>query len=94
MDQLPSPLEDEEDQHLSLLIDAAVEYASPFIDRPIPWLNSDGQEAPVPADLTLGILLILSDLYENREGQFVGVSATENKTVQNLLHFHRVGLGI
>ncbi len=84
----------EEDQHLSLLIEAAVEHASQYIDRPIPWLDSDGQEAPVPSDLKLGILLILSDLYENREGQFVGVAVTENQAVQNLLHFHRVGLGI
>ena len=84
----------EEDQHLSLLIEAAVEHASQYIDRPIPWLNSDGEEVPVPSDLKLGILLILSDLYENREGQFVGVAVTENQAVQNLLHFHRVGLGI
>lgn len=84
----------EEDQHLSLLIEAAVEHASQFIDRPIPWLNSDGEEVPVPSDLKLGILLILSDLYENREGLIVGTIVAKNPAVQNLLHFHRVGLGI
>lgn len=84
----------EEDQHLSLLIEAAVEHASQYIDRPIPWLNSDGLEVPVPADLKLGILLILSDLYENREGLIVGTIVAKNPAVQNLLHFHRVGLGI
>lgn len=69
-------------------------HASQYIDRPIPWADESGELVPVPPDVKAAILLIIGDLYENREGQFVGVQVAENQTVQNLLHFHRVGLGI
>ncbi len=84
----------EENSHLEMIISAAVSHASQYIDRPIPWSDKDGEFVDVPPDLQAAILLIIGDLYENREGQFVGVAAAENQTVQNLLHFHRVGLGI
>ena len=84
----------EENDHLDLIISAAVSHASQYIDRPIPWPNKDGEFMEVPPDLQAAILLIIGDLYENREGQFVGVAVADNQTVQNLLHFHRVGLGI
>lgn len=69
-------------------------HASQYIDRPIPWADESGELVPVPPDVKAAILLIIGDLYENREGQFVGAQVSENQTVQNLLHFHRVGLGI
>ena len=69
-------------------------HASQYIDRPIPWTDESGELVPVPPDVKAAILLIIGDLYENREGHFVGVQVAENQTVQNLLHFHRVGLGI
>lgn len=84
----------EENSHLEMIISAAVSHASQYIDRPIPWPNKDGEFMEVPPDLQAAILLIIGDLYENREGQFVGVAVAENQTVQNLLHFHRAGLGI
>ena len=40
------------------------------------------------------MLLIIGDLYENREGQFIGVSQATNPMVEKLLHFHRKGLGV
>lgn len=45
-------------------------------------------------DIRAAILLTLGDLWENREGQFVGVSAAVNPTVERLLHFHRRCLGV
>lgn len=86
--------DEEENQHLDLLIRAATSHASQYLDRPIPWSDSSGDPVPVPPDVQAAILLIISDLYENREGVVVGTIVTENPTVQNLLHFHRVGLGI
>ena len=45
-------------------------------------------------DIRSAILLTLGDLWENREGQFVGVSAAVNPTVERLLHYHRRALGV
>lgn len=45
-------------------------------------------------DIRAAILLTLGDLWENREGQFVGVTAAVNPTVERLLHYHRRQLGI
>jgi len=45
-------------------------------------------------DIRSAILLTLGDLWENREGQFVGVNAAVNHTVERLLHYHRRQLGI
>lgn len=39
-------------------------------------------------------LLVLGDLYENREGSFVGVSYEPNPTVMNLLNPYRIGMGV
>lgn len=88
------PSDADENNHLELLISAAVSHASQYLDRPIPWADKDGEPVPVPPDVQAAILLIIGDLYENREGQFVGIAVSENQTVQNLLHFHRIGLGI
>jgi uncharacterized phiE125 gp8 family phage protein len=45
-------------------------------------------------DLTSGILLVLGDLWENREGKVVGVVHSVNPTVDNLIHLYRRQLGI
>lgn len=44
-------------------------------------------------DIVSGILLTLGDLWENREGQIVGVTTSINQTLDRILHFHRRGLG-
>lgn len=84
----------EENDHLDLITSAAVSHASQYIDRPIPWTDKAGELVPVPPDVKAAILLIIGDLYENREGLIVGTIVATNPAVQNLLHFHRVGLGI
>jgi len=45
-------------------------------------------------DLTSGILLVLGDLWENREGKIVGTIQSVNPTVFNLTHLYRRKLGI
>lgn len=46
--------------------------------------------ANIPAALKQAMYLIIGDLYENREGQIVGVSAMENPAVNALLAPYRV----
>ena len=45
-------------------------------------------------DLVSGILLVLGDLWENREGKIVGVVHSVNPTVDNLVHLYRRNLGV
>lgn len=45
-------------------------------------------------DIKSAILLVLGDLWEQREGSLVGVAHTVNPTVERLLHFHRRALGV
>lgn len=88
------PSDADENNHLELLIQAAVSHVSQYLDRPVPWMDKEGEPVPVPADVQAAILLIIGDLYENREGVVVGTIVATNPTVQNLLHFHRVGFGV
>lgn len=84
----------EEDAQLTLLSDAAEDYATQYMGRSLPWLDDEGAPVPVPASVRAALLLVIGDLYENREGAFVGVSRVDNPTVERLLHFYRVGLGV
>lgn len=84
----------EEDAQLTLLSEAAEDYAAQYLGRALPWLDDLGAPEPVPPSVRAALLLIVGDLYENREGAFVGVSRVDNPTVDRLLHFYRVGLGI
>ncbi len=84
----------EEDAHLTLLNEAAQDYATQYINRAIPWHAETGTVEPVPASVKAAILLTIGDLYENREGQFVGTIRSDNPTVLRLLNPYRVGLGI
>lgn len=83
-----------EDAHLTLLSEAAEDYVSQYLDRPVPWLDAAGSVVPVPGGVRAALLLIVGDLYENREGQITGVSRAENPTVMCLLSPYRTGLGV
>ncbi len=83
-----------EDALLTSLNEAAHDHAEQYLGRSIPWADDDGAEVPVPASIRAALLLIIGDLYEHREGQFVGVSRADNPAVERLMHFYRVGLGI
>lgn len=77
------------DAYLEGLYDAAADYCEKYLGQALP-VDTDGLNPSVRA----AMLLIIGDLYENREGQVVGQSFSVNETVTNLLHFHRTGLGI
>lgn len=78
-------------QHLA---DAAQDHAEQYLGRPIPWQDADGNAVAVPASVKAAMLLIVGDLYENREAQVIGATVAENPAVERLLHFYREGLGL
>ncbi len=83
-----------EDADLQMKLDAAIDNASQFINRPIPWTDAAGELVEVPNSVRLGILIIAAELYANREQSMVGASYTPIPKAENMLHFYRVGLGI
>jgi hypothetical protein len=83
-----------EDALLTSLNEAAHDHAEKYIGRAIPWDDSEGVVVPLPASVRAAMLLIIGDLFENREAQIVGVSVEDNPTTWRLLHLYRVGLGI
>lgn len=83
-----------EDALLESLNEAAHDYASQYLGRPLPWLDDDGLPVVVPPSVRAALLLIIGDLYEHREGQIVGATIVDNPAVERLLHFYRVGLGV
>lgn len=85
--------ETDEDELLIQMSHAAVDYASQYIGRPIPWLDAAGEKVPVPASVVSALLLIVSDLFVNREGATLEARVFDNPAVARFLHFHRVGLG-
>lgn len=86
--------ETDEDALLTSLNEAAHDHAEQYLGRSVPWTDSEGATVDVPASIKAAELLIIGDLYENREAQIIGVSVADNPTVERLLHFYRVGLGI
>ncbi|AEK63188.1 head-tail connector protein [Collimonas fungivorans] len=68
----------DEDTSLAIYIDAAEQYVNEWCDkRDTPFLT-------LPPVVAAAVLLIVGDLYENREGQST-VQIFENKTVTRLL---------
>jgi hypothetical protein len=84
----------EEDAHLQSLVDAAADYTAQYLGRSLPWADDNGDLVPVPASVKAAVLLIVCDLYENREAQVIGATLAVNPAVDRLLHFYRVGMGI
>lgn len=93
---------DADDTLITSLLAAAVESASNYLGRPIPWprLDSDGEpvldgdgepiEEPVPESVNAAIKLELGALYANREpGAPVSSSA-----FRALLMPYRIGIGV
>jgi len=93
--RLPLEVDVEVDAELERLHDAAVDYAEQYLGRNIPW--SDGEsssETFFPASVKHAILILIAEFYENREQTIVGTISSRMPTVENLLHFYRVGLGV
>lgn len=82
-----------EDQDLQEKLDAAIDHASQYLGRPIPWSSEEESEVPVPASVRGAILIIAAELYANREQAVVGTTYTKIPVAENMMHFYRVGLG-
>jgi uncharacterized phage protein (predicted DNA packaging) len=78
-----------DDTLITTLITAAREHVEKFIKRTVPWQDESGADVDVPASIKVAVLLIVGDLYANREGQFVGVTRVDNPTVDRLLWPYR-----
>ena len=92
--RLPLDVDSELDAQLNDMEDAAVDYASQFLNRSIPWQDSEGSEVPVPASIRQALLLIVGDFFENREAQNTQSQYHQNPAAERLMHFYRVELGI
>lgn len=73
------------------MINAAEDYVEQYLNREVPWSDDESSEI-VPASVRQAALMIVSDMYHNREAQ--GAAIHENEAVKNMLHFYRVGLGV
>lgn len=81
------------DPQLEAMLAAAMDHASQYLNRPVPWEDAEG-ELVFPDSVRAAVLLIVGDLHENREGVVTGTIVARNPTVDRLLHFYRVGLGV
>lgn len=75
----------DDDADIQLKLAAAEEDVAGRIGRPLPWQDDTGADVPVPFAVKAAILLVLGDLYANREGAIVGTIHTVNPTVDRLL---------
>lgn len=90
----------DDDEYIALLIDAAEQWAAEFMNRPLSDLlvaqgdsppTIDGQLQPA---VKLGVLIIVGDLYENREQIVSGTTVASNGLWERILYTFRVGLGV
>lgn len=86
--------DDSRDAELLSLEAAAVDYASQFIGRPIPWTDEAAAVVPVPASIKAAVKLLIADLDQHRENTVIGATFTNRNAAENLMHFYRVGMGI
>ena len=73
---------------------AAVDNASMFIGRPIPWNDEAGNEVDVPDSVKHALLIMIAQFDQVRESSVVGVSYAPIPAAENMLHLYRVGMGI
>jgi uncharacterized phage protein (predicted DNA packaging) len=82
-----------EDSILNLYLSAAREYVCKYLNRTdLPGLDVSPTE-PVPYSIKAAMLLLVGDMYINREAQ-VSTPLSENKTLVNLLYPYRDDIGI
>lgn len=79
----------DEDADIALKLDAAEAEVLEYIQRPSPWLDADGVEVPAPAPIKMAVLMVLGDLFANREEGIVGATHTLNPTARRLLARYR-----
>lgn len=74
------------DSELIQMLNAATDYASKY-------LNFEIDEKSMNASIKSALLLIIGDLYANREG-LNNMEYKANSMIERLLHFNRVNLGV
>lgn len=101
-------IHDSDDTLIQQNIDAAEAYAANYMNRPViednphcTWLRNQPVPVtssepldPVPKSVVQAILLLVGDYYENRTASIVGTIVSPNPAAENLLWFHRIGMGI
>ena len=93
--RLPLEVDVEADAEIERLHDAAVDYAEQYLGRSIPWsVGESSSETFFPASVKQAIIILIAEMYENREQTIVGTITSTLPTVERLLHFYRVGLGV
>ena len=80
----------DEDALINVYISAVTDNIKSYLNRDIPVDNLNN----VPASIKAAALLMIGDLYENRESQIIGQSIIENAAAKNLLYPHRKDIGI
>jgi len=76
----------DEDVILGFYAEAAIDYVHAFTGREwLYWPDGEGH----PAGVLVAAMLLVADMYENREAQST-VKLSENKTVERLLWPYRV----
>lgn len=83
-----------QDAWLESLEQQAIDYASQYIGRPIPWTDAEGQTVAVPASVQRALLLLIADFDQHRENTVIGTIVSNRRTAETLLHFYRTGLGV
>ena len=81
---------DAEDSLIQQYMAAAHDQVEQFLDRPVPWgVTSATPDGDYPAAVRSGELLIVGDLYRNRE-----TNSEPGTALYALLFPYRVGLGV
>lgn len=83
-----------EDDYLNQISAAAHDHIEQYLNRPVPWTDENENPVAIPASIKQAALLIIGDLFENREGKIIGISSTDNPVVYHFLYRYRIGLGI
>lgn len=81
-----------DDDSIRLYIRAATSYIIRYLNRHT--LPIEGSPANVPDDIKSAALLIIGGMYEIREDKVTGTILVKNPSVFDLLHPHRVLLGV
>lgn len=90
-----------EDTLIGVYMAAAEDYIENYIDGPIPLVPEPedyAEEAPWPVtvypSVVAAFLLLVGDMYENRESQIIDSTIKDNPAVQRLLYPYRLKLGV
>ena len=88
--RLDAEHDSDEDPFLEDMYNSAADYCEAYIEQPL----VDSERPTLNPSLRAAILLVIGDLYANREGQFIGKPQADNPQLERLLNTQRKGWGI